>query len=804
MTIRDGAVTEPDPAQVHTRDELATALRKLKGHRTYNMLKANGKEVGRTGLPGESTVSDLLKKGSCTQETLEGFLTMCQVPRDGHEAWLQAWQRSRKTRGPREAVRVQDATWKRLGVHDPIQVPGTDPHSLPVYVPRDVDDEPETGVRAQLAAAAASGGFVVLVGGSSTGKTRCLMEAVRAELGQWWLLRPTSARELEELAAAPPSRLVLWLDELRDFLEGEPVLSAATALRLIQGGCVLVGTLWPGYQNRYRALPDEAFGGGVVAGESADPHRQHRQVLKLAHFVRLPESPSSAETERARALAAADDGVGDPRLREALRQKAYGFIQAISAAPQLVEHWDNTDAYSRAVLLAAVDAVRFGVRAPLPAQLLKNSVVGYCDPAERSLAQPDWFENAMSYLTQRLHGAVRALTPVTVAASEMGQIDGYQVADYLRQHIGGQREEICPPSSFWDACVHHLTIGTDAERVAGHARRRLRYLPAIGLYQRAVELGAVAGRLRLAVLLARQDHTDTAVELLRQFLSESPDAEDIPYATVQLAALLDKQDRTGEAIGLLHELLRRIQDSDFYDYTEVAYVAEHLAGFLEAEGQIAAAVELLSGLAPWKDPAPYMPNAALAELLARHQMITELTERASTGDRFAAIELAAIEPPEGGLDAVIDTLQDLADEDIDALVRLAKVLEEEIGDSYEAIEILRPEAELDDGPASELMEEILFRVDDFETLRQRHRDNYAGAAGALAGLLASRGSLDQAMQILRQSADAGYGDADSIAEWIIRGLSNRRDEADDKKGQRLKAYGLTAAGEIASPDAEQH
>ena len=68
-------------------------------------------------------------------------------------------------------------------------VPGVPDEVLPEYVPRDADAA-EFGIRARVAAAAQRGGFVLLVGGSSVGKTRSAAEAVRAVLPDWWLVHP--------------------------------------------------------------------------------------------------------------------------------------------------------------------------------------------------------------------------------------------------------------------------------------------------------------------------------------------------------------------------------------------------------------------------------------------------------------------------------------------------------------------------------------------------------------------------------------------------------------------------------------
>ena len=45
------------------------------------------------------------------------------------------------------------------------------------------------------------GGFVLLVGGSSVGKTRCAVEAVKALLPDWWLVHPAGPAEVAALAA---------------------------------------------------------------------------------------------------------------------------------------------------------------------------------------------------------------------------------------------------------------------------------------------------------------------------------------------------------------------------------------------------------------------------------------------------------------------------------------------------------------------------------------------------------------------------------------------------------------------------
>ena len=90
---------------------------------------------------------------------------------------------------------------RRLGVHAAISVPGVPDEVPPEYVPRDTDAA-EYGVRAKVAAAAERGGFVLLVGGSSVGKTRSAVEAVKALLPDWWLVHPAGPAEVAALAAS--------------------------------------------------------------------------------------------------------------------------------------------------------------------------------------------------------------------------------------------------------------------------------------------------------------------------------------------------------------------------------------------------------------------------------------------------------------------------------------------------------------------------------------------------------------------------------------------------------------------------
>jgi hypothetical protein len=335
---------------------------------------------------------------------------------------------------PAGAVRAIDADPRRLGVHAAISVPRVRAEVPPEYVPRDVDAA-EFGVLPNVAAAAQRGGFVLLVGGSSVGKTRCAVEAVKALLPEWWLVHPAGSAEVAALAQAPSPRTVVWLDELQRYLDGEDGLTGAVVRALLNASdpAVIIGTLWPDRYTTYTAMPTP---GG------ADPHVREREVLDLATVVRIDPALSPAEQGRARTAA-----VRDPRLRVALESAGYGLTQTLAAAPHLVARWEDAqtaDPYAWAVLTAALDVARLGARAPIRADLLRAAAPGYCTSRQRAEASENWFEQALTYAAGKLHGAVAALSP---SGAGMGRVAGYTVADYLIQHASRERRYARVPGS---------------------------------------------------------------------------------------------------------------------------------------------------------------------------------------------------------------------------------------------------------------------------------------------------------------------------------------------------------------------
>jgi hypothetical protein len=663
---------------------------------------------------------------------------------------------------PAGAVRVGAADPRRLGVHAAISVSGVPDAVPPEYVLRDVDAA-EFGVRAKVAAAAQRGGFALLVGGSSVGKTRCAFEAVKALLPDWWLVHPAGPGEVAVLAAAPSPRAVVWLDELQRYLDGEYGLTGGV-VRVLLGTpdpVVVIGTLWPDRYTAYTTLP---------APGAPDPHAREREVLELADVVRIDAVFSSAEQNRARTAAARDR-----RLRVALDAAGYGLTQTLAAAPQLVARWEDArtaSPYAWAVLTAALDAARLGARAPLSTDLLRAAAPGYCTSQQQAEAPGNWLGQALGYATGKLYGAVAPLSP---AGAGMGLVAGYTAADYLIQHASQERRYARVPASTWDALISYIRDPADAARLADSAERRLLYRYAIPLYRHAADAGDRNAAKSLANLLDRRDDLDG--------LRARADAGDRDSALRLANLLIRRGDLDGlrarayagdwdSALGLalnvnLDEAVQILRDRVDAGADD-GRTAELLAGLLADRGD-------LDGLRARADAGDEDAAWWLAWHLAGRVDLDGLRARGDAGDEFAAYKLAEIEVEIEGID--------------DLGYQRAWLLYER-GDLDE----LRAEADAGHPDGAARLADLLAKRGDLDGLRARADAGDGWATGRLAKVLAERGDQDGAEQILRARADAGDMYAKQLADLLTDLLTK---QGRGEEAERLRRYGLNPDGSIA-------
>ena len=475
------AVAGVDPSRVNTPEELAACLNGLRRRRglSYEAMDKAAAErrdwPGRSQLEplGKSTVGEIVTgKRLPTRGKLLTFLAVCGVTPADLAQWLAAWERARTSdlTRPADAVRVRDARPRLLGVHDAIHVEEEVPGELPVYVPRDIDG----AVRAELTANAQRGCFVLLIGGSSVGKTRTLYEAVLAGLPDWWLIHPEDAEAIRRLADAPTPRTVVWLDELQRYLGTGASVTAGTVRSLLRAGAVLATTIWPDEYGNRIAPRRPGYG---------DPHALDRELLDLAKNFDVADAFTRTENDRALELAAVD-----ARLRLALDSTDGGLTQVLAAGPQLMRWWEQAhDPYAKAIITAAVDARRLGAESPMTTQFLSGAVRGYLTPAQRAIAPADWLERALDYATTPMHGAASTLRPVDDGT--MSRTEGYVAADYLLQHSRRTRQDQLGPLSLWDALTTDVAIASDLTRLGQAARARGLYRHAAALWTKAVTLG---------------------------------------------------------------------------------------------------------------------------------------------------------------------------------------------------------------------------------------------------------------------------------------------------------------------------
>ena len=639
-------------------------------------------------------------------------------------------------------------------MHAAIQVAGVH-NELPAYVPRDVDEQLRALLRAGIAE---RGCFVLLIGDSSVGKTRTAYEAVRAEGGSWWLFHPGDAGRLQAFAEAPIRKTVVWLDEIQRYLVGGLDAGVIRALRASRDPLLIVGTLWPELYHRYNSMP-RADGDG--------PYARHRELLGLATILTVDPVLSGPERQRAHDIA-----THDARLAQSL-DSAYGMTQALAAAPELVRRWDTAPTrYAWAVITAAVDTRRIGVHSPLSADFLRAAAPGYLTGTERGKAPANWFETALAYATEEIHGAASALAP---EAAEIGVISGYLAADYLLQHGTRTRAAEIPPDSAWVAYQHHLATTADKFHAATAAHRLGRLTTAEHLYRAAIS--ERMARINLAELLPKMGRRSEVEQIWRD------------------AVAAGERDARTTLAGWLQESFRGPEAEQVWRDAVAAgeYGAQSsLAGLLQELGRGPEAEQV------WRDAVAageYGARLRLAGLLQDLGRGTEVEQ--VWRDAVAAGE-------ENAQSTLADLLQDLgrgpeaeqvwrdavAADEAGARSGLARLLRE-LGRGREAEKVSRDAVAADDYGARPMLASVLQELGRGTEAEQVWRDALAageeGARIGLGALLRDLGRGPEAEQVWRDAVAADEYGAEAMLTRLLqelgRGTEVKRGEGDTPRAE---------------------
>ncbi|MFJ3893832.1 helix-turn-helix domain-containing protein [Streptomyces sp. NPDC090083] len=643
---------------------------------------------------------------------------------------------------------------------------------LPGYVLRAHDRSLAEAVRH---AQAGRSRMVVLVGTSSTGKTRACWEAVRPLTNAGWRLwhpfDPTRAEAALDAIERVRPQTVVWLNEAQHYLGdahvGEQIAAALHALLIDERRMpvLVLGTLWPEYDRQYAAVS--------VPGQS-DPHGRVRELLS-GRTVSVPDSFDAEALYAATVLAQG----GDRLLADALtRAGNHGRVtQDLAGAPELLRRYEHSSPAARALLEVAMDARRLGVGLHLLQTFLIDAASDYLTDTDYDNLTDDWVEAAFAELAEPVHGKQAPLRRVTVRpprrppdtahlvaplSSTAGP--GFRLADYLEQHGRKTRRLACPPASFWYAAHAKITNPDDLKTLAEAARARHRLQWAHHLMHRAADTGHPDALQHLATWLEDAGNRQEAEALLRP----AADAGD-PRALTSLAF---QRENEGDLEGA-EALAQQAADAGYPRLRAL------LASWREEDGDRERAEALVRKFADDGEPDALRILASWRREGGDNDGAEALAQQAvDAGDSRALALLASWRREAGDNDGAEALAQQAVDAgDWYALTLLAEQ-REEAGDLEEA-EILAQQA-ADAGPPTALASLVSRREnagehERAEALAQRAAD--AGHCNPLTLLAIRReevGDHEKAEALAKRAAEAGNPNALTfLALRVIEGTGDR-------------------------------
>ncbi|CAN3983357.1 hypothetical protein [Kitasatospora purpeofusca] len=624
---------------------------------------------------------------------------------------------------------------------------------LPGYVRRRHDE-----VVAELVRAASAGrsGLLVLVGSSSTGKTRACWEAVQPLAAQGWRLwhpfDPTRAEAaLADLEHVGP-RTVVWLNEAQHYLgharAGERIAAALHTLltRPERGPVLVLGTLWPEYEAQYTA---------VHRPGTPDPHSRARELL-AGRTVTVPDAFDERALRDADALAAS----GDRLMADALvRARSHGRVaQDLAGALELLRRYERGTPAVRALLEAAMDARRLGVGLHLPQAFLIDAAADYLGDRDWDRLADDWAEAAFADLGRPVHGKDVPLgrtnprpvrrppsTPAPAAPPTAAAGLLFRLADYLEQYGRTARRRLCPPASFWQSALAHLTDPGDLGALASAAERRHRLQWAHHLRLRAADSGDPGALMALGRSLEEAGE-GAAAEVLAWRAVEAGN----PHGVIELGHM---RDEIGDKKGAAALYRRAAAAGHPVAVTDLAWLREEAGDQEGAE-------------------ALYLRGAAEGD---EYCLIQLTRRRAAAGDLVGAEEFAR---------------RSAADGDFDALIELAELLEKS-GDLVGAEALHRGAVGAGHSYALLYLGGIREKAGDPEGAEACYREAVgAGHTFGFTALMRMRegsGDREGAEGLARLAADAGN-------LYTLTELVRSREESGDRATAEALCFRAAAAG----------
>ncbi|MFD7602357.1 hypothetical protein ACFWAN_17800 [Streptomyces mirabilis] len=762
-----------------------------------------------------TTVHGAFKADATTAPTAETVIALARVLRLPEEDLLDLRRAAAEEVGSVE--RKDEGPGKPIGDWDPHELevhpagPALSKHQpaglsiLPGYVMRDHDR-----VLDEVVSDAAGGHsrMVVLVGTSSTGKTRACWEAVQPLASSGWRLwhpfDPTRGEAaLEGLQQVRPCTVV-WLNEAQHYLgnprTGERVAAAIHGLLTdtTRGPILVLGTLWPEYADEFAAL---------VPPGKPDRYSRVRELL-AGRTLTVPESFNQQALREAASLAKD----GDLLLADALtRATASGRVaQDLAGAPELLRRYEQSTLAARALLEAAMDARRFGVGLHLPQAFLIDAAADYLSDDDFDQLAENWAESAFADLARPVHGKQAALrctsprsarrppnslTTVTSRAVSAGPM--FRLADYLEQHGRKSRRVVCPPDSFWHAAYTHLTESEDLNNLAEAAEDRHRLQWAYHLRSRAADAGDASAKVHMGRMRASLGHDKEAIGHFEEAAEAGSSA-----ALCELALMFYRRGGMQPAQALLGLAVDAGNRRALHHLTLILVEADDWEGAEAVACRAAEAGDPL-GLSVLAEERDKVGDPTGAESLYRRaadagdsRALLELVRlRRKAGDREGAVALEEQAVSAGGLSKLQDLamLRDMAGDTAGAEALARRAVDagayqaanllalKRMGDCdwEEAEALLLPAAKVGDADALTFLAQLRDRSGDrtgAEELARKAAD--AGETFALCFLAMEReeeGDLEGAESLYRQAVEVGDVSA-------LDRLAQRRMEAGDREG----------------------
>ncbi len=335
------------------------------------------------------------------------------------------------------------------------------------------------------------------------------------------------------------------------------------------------------------------------------------------------------------------------------------------AGTRLVNRYRSAPPAARAVVDAALDAVRLGHRPVLPAALLAASAPHYLTSRERNALRPGWVADGLAYLRKAVPGTGALLTtgdttgnrtadgrpatdqaPYGVAAARGAETartataGGHEVriAEALVRQLRPEREGRTVPAGLWE-CLSRYAHPADRSALARSAATRGLTRIAVGLCASAAEAGDPTALSAGADLLAEAGRTAEAADWYGAAADRG-----VPEAAVRAAELLERDGRFAQAV-------------DWYDRAAQNGDADaHCRGaeLLCRHGEIAPALHRFEEAARSGHPtARHRAGRLLVELGRTDQALEWFERAAADGHPEAAADCARLCAAAGRIDRAV-------------------------------------------------------------------------------------------------------------------------------------------------------